>query len=192
MSVAMLSGMLNTPFGQVLDQHPNLTALLRDLDPIRGASTVAGLLIRPELQSNCVRLEALVHLIIAVSQGRRKPTAKQIGRVFKQLGKTVYGPLEDPAEDLFVSLVSNSNGNYRLFEGIWESSAFYLQRILNVVEGMPQTGGYSEMRASVEALLRLSDKIADRQGLDRYRIGETIPVQEVPKRILERLGISED
>ena len=48
--------------------------------------------------------------------------------------------MEDPSEDVFVTLVNTPRGNYRIFEGISEGAGFYLQRVLNVIEKMPKRG----------------------------------------------------
>ena len=40
--------------------------------------------------------------------------------------------MEDPAEDVFASLVSTPSGNFKILEGIREANGFHLQRILNV------------------------------------------------------------
>ena len=188
MGAALRSGSLRRPLGHVLSDRRDLVDIIRDLDPIKAASTVAGLLLRPELQSNCLRLEALIHFMVAISEGRRKPNAKHVSRAFVRLDDTIFGRWEDPAEDVFVSLVCNSEGNFRVLEGIWESSAFHLQRVLNVVEGMPQGGGYAGLRDSIVALLRLSDALAERQRLDRYCVGETIPAKRIHKNLLGRLS----
>src|SRR5208283_176314 len=113
--------------------HPKLISELKTMDPARTAATFAGLLTFPELQANCFRIEVLVHLAIACCDGRSGPTTSFLRRSFEQLGNGFCGKIEDPAEDIFVSLVNTPNGNFRIFEGIREGTGFYLQRILNVV-----------------------------------------------------------
>src|ERR1700677_1587114 len=71
----------------------------RSFDPLRLAATFGGLLAVPELHSNCLRLEALVHLSLAVGAGRQKPNRKTVGRLFTEAGKGRLGIKEDPAED---------------------------------------------------------------------------------------------
>src|SRR5262252_7901419 len=97
---------LGTPSIESLaDSHPSLIAEFRKLDPIPTAASFAALLIAPELQANCFRLEYLVHLAVAYCDGKARPTQDLIQRAFKILGDGVCGMAEDPAEDVFVSLV---------------------------------------------------------------------------------------
>jgi hypothetical protein len=95
------------------------------------------LLAVPELQSYCLRLEALVHLSLAVGGGRQKPNRKIVGRLFAEAGKGRLGIKEDPAEDVFVALMATRRGDFRVLEGIWEAAGFYLQRLVNLLELLP-------------------------------------------------------
>jgi hypothetical protein len=61
------------PLGPIASVHEPVLAGLAEFDPLRLAATFSGLLTVPELQSNCVRLEALVHLTLALGRGKRKP-----------------------------------------------------------------------------------------------------------------------
>src|SRR5262245_33528723 len=125
------------PLAEVVSAHRDIINELSWFDPLRTASTFAGLLAAPGLQSNCLRLEVLVHLALGFGRGRRKPDRKHISRWFASLQNGPCGLREDPAEDVFVSLVSSPRGNFRVLQGIWESSTFFLQRVLNIVEKMP-------------------------------------------------------
>ena len=81
------------------------------------------MLLDKRLQSNCSRLEALVHLALAVGSGSTLRTQKEFADCFNCLGDGVCGRLEDPAEDVLVSLVTTSRGHFRVLEGIWESGS---------------------------------------------------------------------
>lgn len=96
--------------------------------------------------------------------------------------------MEDPAEDVFITLVNTPKGNFRVFEGIREGTGFCLQRILNVVEGMPNTGIFSELRISIESLLKLSDAVAARAAIIENSLGQENPVDDLPKNIASRLA----
>jgi len=78
---------------------------------------------------------------------------------------------EDPAEDVFVSLVHDGTGNYRLLEGIWEAAGFYTQRILEVISTMPDAGRFGQIKSSFRALLSISDMVCEKAGLHRYQLG---------------------
>jgi hypothetical protein len=147
---------------RVLTTNTQLVSLAREADAIESAAAFAGLTTYPELQSNLYRLEGLVHAFIALSDGGNKPTADMVMEAFLSLEKTPVAFAEDPAEDVFISCVSNNHGTFRTFEGLWESNAFFLQRFLDVVDGMPSDGWYSLLRRRVLALLRLSEGLASR------------------------------
>jgi hypothetical protein len=166
-------------------------ALLRELesyDPLRTVSTFAGLLTAAELQSNTLRLEVLAHLALAVCGGRRKPNAKLISHLFAQFGNGTAGRLEDPAEDVFVSNIATRRGNFRILEGVWESAGFHVQRIVDLLEGLPAGGRYGLLRESVYALLQLSDLLCERAGLTRHQLGADIPLEKLPQRIAASAG----
>jgi hypothetical protein len=161
-------------------EHPALMRELREFDPLKLATAFAALLTVPDFQSNCLRLEALIQLGFAVGSGRRKPLAKHLMRWFADLGKGRCGAFEDPAEDVFVSLIATPRGNFRVLEGIWESGTFYLQRVMEVVEGMPADGPLGALRESVYGLLALSEAICERASLPRHLLGNPIPNQSLP------------
>jgi hypothetical protein len=139
----LLVAMAQMPFGghntieQVATAHHRVLAELRKMEAIKTTATFAGLLTTPELQANCFRIETLIHLCAAYCDGRGTPMQGFIRRSFKSLGDGYCGIMEDPAEDVFATLVNTPAGNFRIFEGIREGTGFCLQRILNVVEDNP-------------------------------------------------------
>jgi hypothetical protein len=177
-------------FKSIADAHPRLVAELKDLDPTRTASTFAGLLALPELQANCFRIEVLVHLAMAFCVGRSAPTAAFVRRSFEHLGDGYCGKMEDPAEDVFVTLVNRPNGNFRIFEGIREGTGFYLQRILNIVEEMPHLAPYNQIRVAVDCLIRLSEDVAERTAVRENGLGQELPLDSLPKRLADRLSFT--
>ncbi|MBK5205858.1 MAG: hypothetical protein JJD98_10750 [Polaromonas sp.] len=60
----------------VATENPALIAALRQLHPVKAATTFAGLLTQKSLQSNCLRLEVLVHLALACGEGDKTPAAQ--------------------------------------------------------------------------------------------------------------------
>lgn len=168
-------GIGEVPLQPIADAHRPTLATLDSFDPLRLAATFAGLLTVPELQSNCIRLEVLVHLSLALGGGNRKPNNKIVSRLFTEFGNGIAGRQEDPAEDVFVSLIRTPRGNFRVLEGVWESAGFYLQRIVNALELIPVGARYDDVRETVYGLLRLSDAVCGRAKLSRYQLGNEIP-----------------
>ena len=182
---------------EILIAHPALASRLADKHPLRTAATAAGMLLEPRFLASNVRLEALVHLAVCVGRGSTTLKGREIKQWLDELGGGWLGSLEDPAESLFVTLVHDSGGNFRIFEGIWESSAFHLQRFVNVVDRMPDRPPFASLCRAAQAMLRLSDEMAERCGLSRYTMGEDVPVRKWPnvpdhrlKRWRERVRFS--
>lgn len=176
------------PLQPIISENEKLLGDLGSFDPLRLAATFSGLLTVPELQSNCIRLEALVHLALALGGGRRKPTDKIDARLFSKIGVGIVGRQEDPAEDVFVSLIATPRGNFRVLEGVWETAGFYLQRVVDALERIPAVAPYDQIRDSVYALLKLSDLVCERSGLVRYEVGNVDPERVLPSKLVDAAG----
>lgn len=189
-ALAMLGafgGGATVSLSDVLAGRPDLVRRFRQLDPVTAAATFGGLLTVPDLQANGVRVEALVHLALALGQGRQKPPDKLVAEPFRYLGEGRCGHMEDPAEDVLVGAVRSPWGNFRVLEGLWEGGVFYLQRFIEVVEQMPAGSGYDAIRRTILALLRMSDAVCGRARLDRWQLGAEMPAASLPKRALPAL-----
>jgi hypothetical protein len=127
----------------------------------RSLSLVAGMLLDPKYHSNNFRIERLIHLIIANCSGQQLPSTKDIRHWLNH-----YEPissrrvLEDPPEDTFISKVTTRWGDFRVYGGLWESYAFFLQRILNIVDTMPEKIAGSSFTKPLRAMLTISEEIA--------------------------------
>lgn len=166
-------------------------ALVSELGNVNRSSTVAtfaGMLASPLIQSNAYRLEAMVHLAVIHSAGLRHPSPAFARRAFAWLGNGISGRMEDPAEDVFTTCVHSRTGNYTVFEGLREGNGFYLQRVLDVVDEMPETEPFAGLRQSVTALLALSDAVASRSSVAEFILGESQPLSELPRQIVDQLG----
>lgn len=158
---------------------------IRRLHPVKLAASFGGLLTQPSLQSNCLRLEALVHLSIALANGPHDRTTDTIAQGFSDVGQA-YGHLEDPPEDVFVGNIASKRGNYLVLEGIGESSTYYLQRFINLVDTLPDEAYFNEIAQSVHSLLKLSDLICRRAGLQRNVRGSDSGFDTLPDLLAQR------
>lgn len=156
----------------IFKEKPGFKNKLKHHDAVKAAALVAGLLTNPSLHANNLRLESLIHLLLAFGRGKQTPTRKQLSTLLNsQLGSSSLSLKEDPAEDVFVSNVVSQHGNFRIFGGVWESNDFYLQRFVNIVESFPETDYHRTLQRQVLAILRLSEEIAARRGLGRFSDG---------------------
>lgn len=175
----------------IADAYPELIPELRQYHPVTSAAIFAGLLGVAEIQSNCVRLEALIHLCLRFGEGQRSPSGHTVQRWFNLMENGPCGAFEDPAEDVFVSSVSTHLGNYRVLEGIWECGGFYLQRVLEAMHRYENADRPTQIARSIEALLILSDAFCERCGLQRHELGQERPLESLPDHIAKnahRLG----
>lgn len=149
-------------------------ALVRDLAKYDRSMTVAllsGLLTVPRYQSHNIRLETLVLLAAIHCAGGKRPRIGQAARWFREIGKSPSVLGEDPAEDVFVSQVTSPKGNFRLIEGLWEASGFNTQRMIDVLDTMPDEGSFLQVKKSVQALLFVSEQVCKNSGIERYALG---------------------
>lgn len=158
---------------------------VRRFHPVKLAATFGGLLTQKSLQSNCLRLEALVHLSIALGNGPRAATPDILTQGFASVGEA-YGHFEDPPEDVFVGSIASKRGNYLVLEGIWESGTFYLQRFVNLVDDLPDQPNFGRVAESVHSLLKLSELVCRRAGLKRNDLGVNSRVSVLPRMLAHR------
>ena len=185
--VSLMNVAGNLRLRQILQSHPMLADALSVYDPIHSTAIFAGLLTVPDLQCNCFRLETLSHLSVGFCRGKRKPSKSAISCWFSEMSSGPCGQYEDAAEDAFTSVITTPHGNFRIIEGMWESAGFYLQRIVNVVNGMPNDDNFSALKRSVYAVLKLSDLICQRAALQRYKFGSAIPEAKLSALIINNL-----
>lgn len=158
----------------------DLSQLLRKYKLQPTLTLVSGLLTEPTLQANTLRLETLVHLIVAHCRGDREPRADEIGHwLNKQLGTTHIAALEDPVEDVFVTNVETPEGNRRTFEGIWKSNDYFVQVVLKTLGGSRVPQKCRDLLVPAYALLKLSDCLAERVKLHRWHREPSNPNNEI-------------
>lgn len=136
---------------------------------------LGGMTTLPELQANAFRLNVLVHLAFIYARGKSRAQPGQVVAWFNQLDNGTCGRQEDAAEDVFTSNVTYEGNTFRVFEGTSEGNRFHTQLFLAMVEHMPDSGVFKTLKRSVGAILRLSDKIAERAGLPAYILGDVAP-----------------
>lgn len=178
---------LSVNIKEIANENKSLVRDLARYNPTVTVPLLASLLTLPEYQSHCIRFEILVALAVAYCRGRKRPNTNQAVRWFSQIGNSICAISEDAAEDVFVSIVHYDNRDYRFIEGVWEAASFYTQRVLDIIETMPDTGRFGQIKKSVRTLLVISDKICDKSGLHRYQLGSdklhsTLSPTTLPKR----------
>lgn len=175
--------------GELSARVPEMVAQLAEHELSSTAARVAGLMTLPHMHAHTIRLEALAHMAIAHCHPNRgkKPRRKQfIQWMNGALGQLAW--LEDPVEDVFVSNVVSGLGDHRLFEGIWEAPDFYTQRTIEAVGSVPAEPYGARLRWHVGSLLKLSEALAARSKVSRYKMGGGSPHQDMPIPSDERIA----
>jgi len=152
---------------------PKVVKTLKKLDKASTVSALAGLLTVPSFQCATIRLEVLIHLAVIHCNSTKEIEANQVEQLLNNTLEAV-GVLEDPAEDVFVSNVVSWDGNTRIFEGIWEGNDAYLQYFLDALNGL-EPAELREPINAIRAILKLSEKSADRANLHRFNLTESMP-----------------
>lgn len=178
----------NLTIRDIANEQRAIVVEIENIDRMRAASTFAALLASPLLQANAYRLEALVHIVAARSAGNQALSPNFLQRAFEAFGAGVCGRMEDPAEDLFSSTVHCRSGNFTVFEGLREANGFYLQRVLDVIDEMPDKEPFNGIRRSVVALLTISDATARRARVVPRIVGTVSPLASLPEGIFAQLG----
>lgn len=148
----------------------------------------AGLLTVPSFHANTFRLELLIHLIVANCEGKEKPGHRQYKRWLNEYLRGITH-LEDPVEDVFIVNLETSEGNRRLFRGIWEAPDYFLQVAMDTLSKGRAPQQCKDLLHSAYALLRISEAVAERLGLERWHSEETDAQSTM--RIAPITGISE-
>lgn len=155
----------------VAEENAELVAELAEYQRDGTVALAASLLTLPEHQGQCGRFEQLVALALIHCKGTKVATVADAGRWYEALGNSPSAFGEDPAEDVFVSVVGNDRGDHLVLEGIWEGAGFYTQCLVDVVFAMPATAKYEPLKRRVQALLRLSNLICKSASLTRFQDG---------------------
>jgi hypothetical protein len=152
------------------DENQTLSRVLKEFSRKATVARCGGLLTVPAFHANTIRIETMLHLAVANCAGKRNPTFSDIGRwLNRNLANSAVATAEDPPEDVFVSNICSKVGNFRLFEGTWESSDFHLQQMLDSAEALSVAiAPLASALRNVYALLRMGDAVAARLNLVRW------------------------
>src|SRR2546421_7896483 len=148
------------------EEYSELGRALKEFDPEFTIPAIAGLLTVPEYQAANIRIELLLHLAVLHCRGGKRPRITDVARWLQiTLANLPVRRMEDPLEDVHVSNVVAPGGNYRIFEGTWESNDYYLQDVLDCVFQSRSSAEFTPVGRPIAALLRLSDAVATRGRL---------------------------
>ncbi|MDX1914049.1 MAG: hypothetical protein SFU55_00565 [Methylophilus sp.] len=158
------------------EETEKLAHVLERYAPRATIARAAGLLTVPSLQANTVRIEVLVHLAVAFCNGKEKAGYAEFGRWLNNyLGNSQMSMYEDPVEDVFITNVQTTQGNRRVFEGIWESNDYFLLVLLDTLSSRKAPQECRDLLKPAYALLSLSEHLAERLRLARWSVAPSRP-----------------
>ena len=166
--------MMRSTFGQLRADH-NVSELFDGFEFEDALIKLAGLLYEEDLHCNLVTTEAMIHQLFLSQCGHKVLDAVDISRLFDGIHSTYIGSWEDPAEDTMVGVANSIKGSHMFLNGLWESSCFYTQIFIDLVDEMPETNPFSGIKKSVRAILSLSNESIGRTSLKRYQKGSDSP-----------------
>ena len=140
---------------------------------------LAGLLTVPSLLANTLRIETALHLAVANCDGSRNLRLVEMHHWLNQYLGDRIAIYEDPVEDVFITNVETHEGNRRIFQGIWESSDYFVQVAMNTLNSHKAPQECQNLLRPVFALLKLSDSVAERVGLQRWHSEPSTPQDKI-------------
>ncbi len=165
---------------RIIRDLPGLAASVATADLHACLPLLSGLMTIPEVQPNLIRLEALVHMVVARAAGKVQANRDLIEKWLNvDLAADILMRVEDPVEDVFVANVLTGGGNRRIFTGVWETPDFWLQSLIDVLAAAPRTPQLQRIRAEADALLKLSEAMAERARASRFSISKGTPYVQI-------------
>ena len=172
------SHQIMTPtFGQFRADY-NISDLVDNFNFEDSLIKIVGLLYEEELHSNLVTTETMIHQLFLSQPGQKVMTDVDISQLFNGIHSTYIGSWEDPAEDTMVGVIKSAKGSYMFLNGLWESSNFYTQIFIDLIDEMPDINPFLGIKRAVRAILTLSNESINRKGLKRYQKGSDYPKSE--------------
>jgi hypothetical protein len=155
------------------EEYASLGRALREFDSASTIATLGGLLTIPDCHAETIRIEHLLHLAVLHCAGTRTVDEPLLREWLERtLAELPIRRMEDPCEDVFVANVTTPEGNYRIFEGIWESNADSLQGLLDALGRCRWAIENMAVIESTVSLLKLSEAVAERSNLPRWTASE--------------------
>lgn len=171
------------------DSLPEPAKKLTQVNGLQATLSFSALQLLPELQHHSIRLQILSSLSFLFCEGKGRLKTTAFNKIFKMAGRSLVATLEDPPEDAFCSSVCTARGQFLLLEATDEGAGFFSQRLINVVEGMPDNVHYEKnIKGPLFALLKLSDAVLKRAGLVRNIEGSRSKSEELDVATLGKLA----
>jgi len=178
----------NSTLQKVWNGLPPKLKDLENSDWRRTTLSFSALQLLPELQYYSVRFQMIALLAFLFCTGTKKLNPSKIAKHFTHSNGTSISNLEDPPEDVFCSNICTDRGEFLILESTHEGGAFYVQRLVNIIQEMPDEASYEEhFRGPIFALLKLSDVVLKKANLSRNQFSEPIVSEQLSSEIIGKI-----
>ena len=146
------------------------------LNPMDALAGAAALQLMPENATQSARFEVFAHAMGTVEPNSGREVNRQhLRRLLSGSAVESFRRIEDPKWDGFTEAFGFFGGSYTVLTGIEDHVTYNVQRLLNGIFQVPVSAGIPALprefmvkaRDSMMAMLRLSDEICRRAGLER-------------------------
>lgn len=151
---------------------------LKDYSKLDTTCIFSSLLLNPIFQASQYRLENAIAISLSFCSGEKEPDLDLIKFILEKSSK-LFGQMEDPSEDVFVSTVWFENEQYKLCTGLWEGGIYQTQIFLDLIESVPKNDKNNYIKNRVRSILKASDLIISKNGLRINEIGAEYPIEDI-------------
>ena len=158
------------------------SVMLKEYSKIDTTSIFSALLLNPDYQASQYRFEKAISVCLSFCEGDKKPNQALIKFIFEKVSE-LFGYMDDPAEDVFISTLWFENEQYKLSTGLWEGGIYQTQIFLDVINDAPSDEKITVIKNRLRAILKASDFIITKAGLRINEIGAEYPITEIDDEI---------
>lgn len=105
---------------------------LKAYSKIHTASIFSSLLLNPNYQSSQYRLEKAISICLSFCLGDKKPDYDLVKFILDK-STELFSMMEDPAEDVFISILWFEDEPYKVSTGLWEGDIYQAQIFLDFI-----------------------------------------------------------
>jgi hypothetical protein len=164
----------------------NFSVRLKPYSKIDTAAIFSSLLLNPDYQSSQYRLEKAISICLSFCLGDKKPDYDVVKFILDK-STELFSMMEDPAEDVFISILWFEDEPYKVSTGLWEGGIYQTQLFLDFIEDAPNNQTNIPIKNKLRAILKISDLIITRLNLHVNEIGAEYQVKTINYAELKKI-----
>lgn len=151
---------------------------LKEYSKIDTVSVFSSFLLNPSYQSSQYRLEKAISICLSFCKGDKEPDLSLVKFIFEK-SYELFGSMEDPAEDVFISTVWFEGNQYKVSKGLWEGGIYQTQIFLDFISSAQNNEKNIFIKNRLRAILKASDLILTKIGISINEIGAEYPITDI-------------